>query len=126
MERTLAALSLAAAIPLAAACASSRAAAPAPGEVRPAAEGRRIELSVTDEGFVPDEVRVERGEPVTLVVTRRTDRTCATEIMIPDLDIVRDLPLDEPVEVSFTPERSGRLKFGCGMGQMIGGVILVE
>ena len=120
MKRTLVALTLAAAIPLAAACASTPSAAPS------AEEGRRIEMAVTEEGFVPAEVRVEQGEPVTLVITRKTDRTCATEIMIPEIDVVQDLPLDEPVEVRFTPQQTGQLLFGCGMGQMIGGVIVVE
>ena len=46
--------------------------------------------------------------------------------MIPDLDIEQELPLNETVSVTFTPQKTGELKYGCGMGQMIGGVIVVE
>jgi len=98
---------------------TAAAAAPADGT-------RHIALEVTEEGFVPSPVHVRKGEPVTLDITRKTAKTCATEIMIPSLDIVRDLPLNETVSVTFTPEKSGELAYGCGMGQMIGGVLIVE
>jgi plastocyanin domain-containing protein len=34
--------------------------------------------------------------------------------------------LNEPVKIAFTPKKAGELKYGCGMGQMISGVLLVE
>lgn len=43
---------------------------------------RRIEMAVTTDGFVPHDVKVKANEPVTLVVTRKTDETCATEILM--------------------------------------------
>ena len=122
-------LGLLAALPLAVACASTPAAAPAPAEEAQQVEEdapRRIEMEVTNEGFVPADIHVQAGEPVTLAITRTTERTCATEIMIPAHDVHAELPLDETVEVTFTPEASGQLQYGCGMGQMIGGIIFVE
>ncbi len=94
--------------------------------VAQAAKGNRVELSVTEEGFGPTPVKVKKGEPVTLVITRKTDKTCAKEIMIPAYDIEKELPLNQPVEVTFTPTKSGEVKYGCGMGQMIAGVLVVE
>jgi len=114
---------------LGAACASTKengAPAPRTATARPDVEGQLVELTVTEEGFVPSPVKVRAGEPVTLVVTRRTDRTCATEILIPAYDIEEELPLDEPVTITFTPTQTGEIQYGCGMGQMIGGVLLVE
>jgi plastocyanin domain-containing protein len=90
------------------------------------APGNVVTLSVTENGFEPDRVRVKGGEPVKLVVTRKTDKTCATELVLPQHDINQKLPLGEPVEIAFTPEKSGELKYGCGMDQMISGVLLVE
>lgn len=113
-------------------CASSPKAQPASetataeGPGAPAEDARVIEMEVTEEGFVPSPVAVKQGEPVTLEITRKTAKTCATEIMIPDLDIEQELPLNETVSVTFTPQKTGELKYGCGMGQMIGGVIVVE
>lgn len=84
-----------------------------------------VSLSVTDEGFTPDHVKVKKGEAVDLVITRKTDKTCATAINIPDYGIKRDLPLNEAVTVNLTPKKTGEIKYSCGMG-MLGGVLTVE
>jgi len=60
---------------------------------------RTVEISVTDEGFVPSKVKAKKGEKVRLVVTRRTDSTCAKEIVVKDHGIKQPLPLDRPVKV---------------------------
>lgn len=85
----------------------------------------RIEMTVTEKGFEPQNVRVKKGEPVTLIITRKTDTTCATEIIIDEHKINVKLPLNKPVTVTFTPQKSGELKYGCAMKKMIGGVIKV-
>ncbi len=87
--------------------------------------GQAIELSVTRDGFVPANIQVKKGQPVTLVVTRKTDRTCATEIVIKEMGINQPLPLNKPVVVQFTPVKSGQLRYACGM-DMISGVIVVQ
>lgn len=87
--------------------------------------GQAIEISVTGEGFVPANIEVKKGQPVTLVVTRKTERTCATEIVIKDMGINQPLPLNKPVVVQFTPVKSGQLRYACGM-DMISGVIVVQ
>lgn len=99
------------------------AAAPAP-KVEPG--GPSISMSVTEDGFEPAKVTVKKGQPVKLVVTRKTEKTCATEIVIDDPPVRAKLPLNEPVTVAFTPKKSGQLKYGCGMDKMVGGVIVVE
>jgi plastocyanin domain-containing protein len=86
----------------------------------------RVEMLVTEDGFVPAELKARAGEPVTLVITRKTDNTCATEILVPEYSVSQDLPLEQTVELTFTPTRAGKLVFGCAMGQMIGGTILVR
>jgi plastocyanin domain-containing protein len=99
--------------------------APKPVEAAKPADSR-ISMAVTDEGFVPANVKVKAGVPVTLVITRKTDETCATEILIDGTDIKTPLPLNQPVEVAWTPTKPGAVKFGCAMDKMIGGVLLVE
>lgn len=93
---------------------------------KPHGHERKIELTVTGDGFSPTPVKVKKGEPLTLVVTRKTDRTCAKELVLPSEGINVPLPLDKPVEVRLTPQKTGELKYGCGMNQMIGGVLVVE
>ena len=91
----------------------------------PASQPRTVVLSVTKEGFVPAEVKVRKGEPLKLVITRTVERTCATEIVLAGSGIRRDLPLNRPVEITLTPDKTGAIKYACAMG-MVGGVLLVE
>jgi len=96
------------------------------GKAKVAADGStRIAIEVTDKGFVPADFTVPVGKPVTLVVTRRTDRTCVKEIVIADQNIKMDLPLDQAVEVKFTPLKTGEIRYACGM-DMVAGKIVVE
>ena len=84
-----------------------------------------IEMSVTKAGFVPAQIKVKVGQPVKLVITRKTDHTCAKDIVIKDFAISQPLPLDETVEVAFTPTKTGSSRFACAM-DMIAGTIIVE
>lgn len=101
------------------------AAAPAAAPAAPRAAGV-VELTVTEAGFRPEQVTVRKGEPVTLLVTRKTDATCAKDLVLPQHGIRQPLPLGERVTITFTPEKSGELRYGCAMDQMIGGVLLVD
>lgn len=86
---------------------------------------RVIDVAVTESGFEPDRIIVRKGEPVRLLVTRKTDRTCANEIVIKGQSIEKPLPLGQPVVVEFTPGASGDLRYACAMN-MISGVIVVQ
>lgn len=90
-----------------------------------AASPRTVALSVTESGFEPGQIALKQGEPVHLVVTRKTDNTCATAILIRDLGIKKALPLGQPVAIDFTPLKSGEVRYTCGM-KRIGGVLLIQ
>jgi hypothetical protein len=100
----------------------AQAAAPAPT----APYAPRVEVAVTDKGFEPSRIPARAGSPLTLVVTRKTDQTCAREIVFAGREGKTELPLDKPVEVTYTPKVTGEVKFGCGMGMMVGGVLAVS
>jgi plastocyanin len=84
-----------------------------------------VELAVTSKGFEPGNVKVKAGQPVRLVITRKTDKTCATEIVVADLGINQPLPMDTPVTVEFTPSESGTLRYACAMDH-ISGLITIQ
>jgi plastocyanin domain-containing protein len=86
---------------------------------------RNIEMKVTDKGFEPSRIEVKKGEPLHLVVTRKTDATCAKELVIEDRDLRKKLPLDQPVSFDFTPDKTGEMTYACGMG-MISGLLVVQ
>jgi plastocyanin domain-containing protein len=95
---------------------------------RPGEQGaaQRIAVQVTAQGFQPADVTVRAGEPVTLVVTRTTDQTCAKEIVFEATGVRRELPLGEPVEITFTPDRPGEIHYACGMNMLTGKVTVQE
>ena len=86
---------------------------------------REIQVTVTSEGFQPAEIKTKAGEPLRLVITRTTDRTCAKQVVIKDLGVNKPLPLNEAVAVEITPKENGQLRYACSM-DMITGVIVVE
>jgi plastocyanin domain-containing protein len=90
-----------------------------------AQDAQVVELTVTKDGFVPPTVTVKHGKPVKLVVTRKVERTCATEIVSKDLNVHAALPLEKPVTVKVTPKKPGDYRFGCAM-DMIAGTLRVE
>jgi hypothetical protein len=99
--------------------------APAP-PAAPAKAGARVEVAVTEEGFVPSRIPAHQGKPLTLAVTRKTDRTCAREIMFQGQEGKTVLPLNKTVEITYTPKVSGNIRFGCAMGMMVSGVLAVS
>ena len=94
---------------------------PPPAPKAPAAYAPRVEVVVDESGFVPDHIPAKAGQALTLVITRKTEKTCATEILFTGQAGKTDLPLGKAVEVVYTPKASGPIKFGCGMGMMVGG-----
>lgn len=77
--------------------------------------GEPVKITVTRNGYEPWRVEARKDVPLTLVVTRTTDETCATELVLPEYGIDRKLPLNEPVTITFTPSRSGTLRYSCAM-----------
>lgn len=85
-----------------------------------------ISVEVTDKGFVPNSIDVKPGTDVTLAVTRKTEETCATEILVPSKKIKHALPLNETVTVALGKLEKGEVKFGCGMNLMESARVLVH
>jgi len=81
-------------------------------------------VEVTDKGFEPSSLKLKAGAPAKVTFVRKTDETCAKEVVIKEYNINRKLPLNEPVTVEFTPHK-GEFSFACGM-DMIKGKLIVE
>ena len=86
---------------------------------------QRVSVTVTEQGFAPAVVNVKAGQPVTMLVKRTTDRTCATELVMKEHNINQPLPLNQEVEITFTPAKSGDLVYACAM-DMYKGTVHVE
>lgn len=81
-------------------------------------------ITVTEKGFEPASVTLRAGAPMKLIFTRKTDATCATEVVFPDYNIKKVLPLNEPVTIEITPKKSGTLNYACGMDMLRGQVVV--
>lgn len=87
------------------------------------AKGRKVEVTVTKDGFVPAQIPAKKGEVLNLVVTRKVEKTCATELVQKDQGVYAPLPLDKPVTVTLKAPQDGPLKFSCAHGHIAGNVV---
>lgn len=89
---------------------------------------RSVPIEVTRRGFEPKRIWVRAGEVITLVITRRVERTCVTSVVIAldgETRIERELPLDDPVALTLRFEAPGELGMSCPMN-MYGATIEVR
>ena len=95
--------------------------AQAPKQAAPAAAPREMNVEVTDAGFVPHDTVIGKGEAVTLVITRKTEQTCATDVMFPRLGLRYDLPMDQAVRVAIPAGAvMDTMYYACGMNMITG------
>ena len=85
---------------------------------------QRAKIEIGPKGFQPTNIKLRRGVLARVTFVRTTDATCAKEIVLPDFNIRRALPLNQPVVITFTPTKRGPLTFACGMNMMRGQLIV--
>jgi len=90
------------------------------GEIK----GKQIAIAAGADGFKPNEVKIAKGEEATLVFTRTTNDTCATEVEFPEIKVKKDLPLNKPVAIVVPSGEARTLGFQCGMGMFKSKVII--
>jgi RND family efflux transporter MFP subunit len=111
-----------------------RAPAPAAPAARPAtapsseasgdARVQSARILVNEQGYDPPKLQLRAGTPARLTFVRTTDKTCGTEVVFPSLNIKRALPLNQPIDIEFTPETAGEIAFACGMNMLKGTVVV--
>src|SRR5512140_3316962 len=87
--------------------------------------GRRIPITASAEGYAPSTVEAKKGEQVVLVFTRTTKSDCLAEVVIPELSIKKELPLNTPVEIPVKFDKEGKVGFQCGMAMVKGTINVV-
>jgi plastocyanin domain-containing protein len=85
------------------------------------------DVTAGEHGFTPPSIELPTGglgsrRAVTFV--RTTDKTCATEVVFPDLKIDQKLPLDQVVTIYVPTDAPRTLTFQCGMGMYKGAVVV--
>jgi RND family efflux transporter MFP subunit len=81
-------------------------------------------ITVGELGYEPSRVNLRSGAPARLTFLRTTDKTCGTAVVFPSLNIRRELPLNQAVDIEFTPQKTGDIGFVCGMNMLHGNVVV--
>lgn len=82
------------------------------------------QIVLTERGFEPAEIKIPSNKPVTLVVTRKTDQTCAKELIFADSKQRHELPLNQEVRIALPAQQGGTLSYACGMDMIRGKVVV--
>ena len=92
---------------------------------RPDANGL-VEIEVDAQGFHPARIQVSSGKSAVLRFTRTADKTCNTGLLIPGLGIEESFALNEPFDVTITPENPGEIEFSCPMNMSKGVIDVID
>lgn len=85
--------------------------------------GSIIEVLVKDGVYTPAYIQVEPSRPVILRFTRKDASPCAEIVNFTLLNISRQLPLNEPIDININIEKPGEYEFTCQMGMYRGKLI---
>ena len=80
-----------------------------------------------EHGFTPTSLALPKGPPgskATVTFVRTTDKTCATEVVFPELGLTKPLPLNEAVPVEVPADSARTLSFQCGMAMYKGALVV--
>ena len=88
------------------------------------AKDTAVRVNVNASGYEPASVSAPVGKPLTLIFRRTSDEGCGEEIVFPQHDIKKQLPLNEDVTVTITPQSTQEIQFTCGMGMYKGSVVV--
>lgn len=92
-----------------------------------ASTGPSADVTASEHGFTPASFEVPAGgagSHATVTFVRTTDKTCATEVVFPDLNLDKKLPLNEVVSVEVPTDTAKRLTFQCGMAMYKGAIVV--
>ena len=81
-------------------------------------------VTVDDKGFTPSSLILPKDKPSSLVFTRTTDATCAREVVFPEINVTKSLPLNTPVTIDLPAGAPRTLTFQCGMAMFKSKVVI--
>ena len=89
------------------------------------------EVSVSDSvditvngGYSPEVISIPKGKTTKLNFIRTDPTDCLGELVLGDFKIRRELPINQKVTVSITPQKAGEYGYACGMNMYHGKIIV--
>ncbi len=83
-----------------------------------------VAITADDKGFSPSSVTFKKGAPASLVFTRTSDDTCAKDVVIPELNVKKELPKGQAVAIDIPTDKEQTLTFQCGMGMYKSSIVV--
>jgi plastocyanin domain-containing protein len=80
---------------------------------------------VVDGGYKPSNITIRTGERVRLKFVRKEYSGCTREVVIPALELRKELPPNKPVFVDLPALSPGQYEFRCGMNMVRGSITVV-
>lgn len=95
-----------------------------PGKAASDPQIQAATIILTEKGYQPGSLRLRPGIRARVTFLRKVEATCGTELILADYGIKRELPLNQPVTIEFTPTKTGDFKFSCGMDMLQGSIVV--
>jgi hypothetical protein len=83
-----------------------------------------FKIVVSKDGFTPEEVTFQKGQPLKLAFFRADGENCADEIVFKDLNIKKTLNVGEVVLIDIPTTKAGTINFACGMNMYKGKIVI--
>jgi hypothetical protein len=93
-----------------------------PEEVVSQKPARRVDVTITDAGPQPAAIDAHPDERLLLMITRKTERVCRNDLLIPAYGVRTPLPLGAPMPVAVLTREKGRVELVCPVEDTIGEV----
>ncbi len=75
-------------------------------------------------GYTPNTISIPQGKTTTLTFTRKDPSSCLEEVVLPDFNIRKSLPLNKSVSIALTPQKIGTFTYSCGMNMYHGRIVV--
>jgi len=84
-----------------------------------------VKMKELSGGYSPNKFTIKKDIPVKWVIDATAPYSCASSLMIPSLNIRKNLKAGENI-IEFTPSKTGKLVFSCSMGMYTGAFNVVD
>lgn len=86
---------------------------------------QEVAMKVTSYGYEPSNITIKAGVPVRWVVDGAGAQGCTSQLVIPDLNVVKTLSRGQNIIEFTAPSQTGQLAFSCSMGMVRGSFTVI-
>ncbi len=88
------------------------------------ANDQQIKIIVENGVYSPAHIEIKSNTPSALIFLRKDASACAEQLLIPDLDIFQELPLNKPISIQIPAMDTGEYEFYCQMKMYRGSLVV--